>query len=718
MVPFIHVVNSPYHTSVGTYELNRSTGMRQMCNFQLIEISGCMEQTLMQTTVVDLSHPRTRPGRDKINQSMVEVNTMRSNNDYPQIFSPASELEKANENVSPLLRAIGQYPLLTPAHRSLGASFYTPYVNGAEPSGGWQSYSPSTGSPDQTGQLFDDGTIRGSTESTTERTMWENSLGTRYRATAQSSVRPQHNSAGGFKSLKSWCPQMRSAEEGFETLMRLSDDTYTPQSPTSPVDLSMSHSKSVHSNSDGKSPVGPQPPGDCDKGQVISTRLGNENSHAGRFQCAYCGLHHSKACELLRHLEFEHDADLQHLEIPTSLTSDQRKGSCNDHTPALRGQIGPVPSNDTSHSISDEQNLGAHFYSTSDMSVSPFSDSSTHQCSDHRSDDSNSSVLTSLLVAYAQLFSSLKQPSAGNPKFFATSANTNAKSDASIEVWQKRFHGLDNTSRVDPDELKLPVNSNRSALSNRLDSQIGSRVDRCRQVTNDRSPKFPKGTRWHEGDSAFIPYRCVDDMIQKQKENPNNSSIPGSAPISQSTSFSVGAASTTAGKRQTSLSACSTPSSSTRRDRCEFCGKIFRNCSNLTVHRRSHTGEKPYRCKLCPYACAQSSKLTRHMRTHGPQNGSNDLHCPYCRIPFLLPGTLERHMRKCEKALGKYDEVVNAIRSKDGERIGSSQLQTSSVPELPKPPRILTGPAMTSSRNCNYLRTFRQNHAYGVRMSD
>ncbi|NXG67747.1 BC11B protein, partial [Horornis vulcanius] len=50
-----------------------------------------------------------------------------------------------------------------------------------------------------------------------------------------------------------------------------------------------------------------------------------------------------------------------------------------------------------------------------------------------------------------------------------------------------------------------------------------------------------------------------------------------------------------------------------RSDTCEYCGKVFKNCSNLTVHRRSHTGERPYKCELCNYACAQSSKLTRHM---------------------------------------------------------------------------------------------------------
>ena len=83
-----------------------------------------------------------------------------------------------------------------------------------------------------------------------------------------------------------------------------------------------------------------------------------------------------------------------------------------------------------------------------------------------------------------------------------------------------------------------------------------------------------------------------------------------------------------------------------RNDTCEYCGKVFKNCSNLTVHRRSHTGEKPYKCELCNYACAQSSKLTRHMRTHG-RMGKDIYKCRFCDMPFSVPSTLEKHMRKC-----------------------------------------------------------------------
>jgi hypothetical protein len=111
---------------------------------------------------------------------------------------------------------------------------------------------------------------------------------------------------------------------------------------------------------------------------------------------------------------------------------------------------------------------------------------------------------------------------------------------------------------------------------------------------------------------------------------------------------------------------------SRRNDTCEYCGKVFKNCSNLTVHRRSHTGEKPYKCELCSYACAQSSKLTRHMKTHG-RMGKDVYRCRFCEMPFSVPSTLEKHMRKCVVNQNiKAEHILPAIISGDEDSAASA----------------------------------------------
>ncbi|KAL4238537.1 Zinc finger and BTB domain containing 24 [Mactra antiquata] len=48
--------------------------------------------------------------------------------------------------------------------------------------------------------------------------------------------------------------------------------------------------------------------------------------------------------------------------------------------------------------------------------------------------------------------------------------------------------------------------------------------------------------------------------------------------------------------------------------KCEFCDKVFREKTNLRVHVRTHTGEKPFKCFLCGKEFAHSSNMKQHER--------------------------------------------------------------------------------------------------------
>lgn len=51
---------------------------------------------------------------------------------------------------------------------------------------------------------------------------------------------------------------------------------------------------------------------------------------------------------------------------------------------------------------------------------------------------------------------------------------------------------------------------------------------------------------------------------------------------------------------------------------CEYCHKSFNHKSDLTKHRRTHTGEKPFQCPLCAYRGTQSVHVRRHVKyVHG-----------------------------------------------------------------------------------------------------
>lgn len=56
--------------------------------------------------------------------------------------------------------------------------------------------------------------------------------------------------------------------------------------------------------------------------------------------------------------------------------------------------------------------------------------------------------------------------------------------------------------------------------------------------------------------------------------------------------------------------------------KCEFCGRLFNHASAYIIHRRVHTGEKPFSCQVCGKAFAQLSNLRSHTKIHAPKHST------------------------------------------------------------------------------------------------
>ncbi|XP_017052661.1 zinc finger protein 91 [Drosophila ficusphila] len=109
---------------------------------------------------------------------------------------------------------------------------------------------------------------------------------------------------------------------------------------------------------------------------------------------------------------------------------------------------------------------------------------------------------------------------------------------------------------------------------------------------------------------------------------------------------------------------------------CAFCGKAVSSSSNLIIHMRRHTGEKPFKCEYCTMAFPRSSDLQCHRRTH---TGERPHVCTVCQKGFARSYKLQQHMRihsgerpykctYCEKSFTQSNDLTLHIRRHTGER--------------------------------------------------
>ncbi|XP_015241184.1 PREDICTED: zinc finger protein 62 homolog isoform X1 [Cyprinodon variegatus] len=94
--------------------------------------------------------------------------------------------------------------------------------------------------------------------------------------------------------------------------------------------------------------------------------------------------------------------------------------------------------------------------------------------------------------------------------------------------------------------------------------------------------------------------------------------------------------------------------------KCSYCGRLFKFLSQLVVHQRIHTGERPFKCDECGRGFTKNSNLNLHLKMHLKNNMYQK--CPLCKSSVSISqyaAHMETHTQGVDQlALAIPDEVV------------------------------------------------------------
>uniref|UniRef100_A0A665VRN5 C2H2-type domain-containing protein n=1 Tax=Echeneis naucrates TaxID=173247 RepID=A0A665VRN5_ECHNA len=104
---------------------------------------------------------------------------------------------------------------------------------------------------------------------------------------------------------------------------------------------------------------------------------------------------------------------------------------------------------------------------------------------------------------------------------------------------------------------------------------------------------------------------------------------------------------------------------------CNQCGASFTQKGNLLRHIKLHSGEKPFKCPFCSYACRRRDALTGHLRTHAVSSPTvgKPYKCSYCGRSYKQQSTLEEHRERCHSYLQSLESQPPSSAQNAGEEM-------------------------------------------------